>query len=263
MRLFFELGLRAFQRQLVYRNAALAGLLTNFFFGLIRIAVLVALYGVQQEVAGISLKGAITFTGLSQSTIGILSLFGWTELMNSVYTGAISSDLLKPISLFRFWLAQDLGRAAGQFLLRGLPMMVAYAVFFGITTPSSAGQWLAFGLSLFFAWLVSFSWRFLVNLSAFWIPNALGVARFGFTLSWFLSGFLMPLRFFPAWFIKICDFTPFPAMINTVVEVYLGVLQGPAILFGLLEQLAWAAALILVGQVALQLGIRKLVILGG
>lgn len=197
MRLFYELSLRAFQRQLVYRNAALAGLATNFFFGIIRIAVLVALYGARQEVAGISLQGAITFTGLSQSTIGVLSLFGWTELMNNVYTGGISSDLLKPISLFRFWLAQDLGRAAGQFLLRGLPMMVSYAVFFGITTPSSPGGWLAFSVSLFLAWLLSFSWRFLINLSAFWVPNALGVARFGFTLSWFLSGFLMPLRFFP------------------------------------------------------------------
>jgi ABC-2 type transport system permease protein len=263
MRLFYELSLRAFQRQLVYRNAALAGLATNFFFGIIRIAVLVALYGTRHEVAGISLLGAVTFTGLSQSTIGILSLFGWTELMNNVYTGGISADLLKPISLFRFWLAQDLGRAAGQFLLRGLPMMMSYAVFFGITTPSSAGGWLAFGVSLFLAWLLSFSWRFLINLSAFWVPNALGVARFGFTLSWFLSGFLMPLRFFPDWFIQLCSFTPFPAMINTVVEIYLGVLEGSALVSGLLVQVAWVAVLFMAGQLVLRLGIRKLVILGG
>lgn len=263
MRLFYELGLRSLQRQLVYRTAALAGLATNFFFGIIRISVLVALYGSRQEVAGIPLQGAITFTGLSQATIGILSLFSWYELMNNVYTGAISSDLLKPMSLFHYWLSHDFGRAVGQLLLRGLPMMAAYAVFFGITTPDSTWQWIAFILSLIFAWLVSFSWRFLVNLAAFWIPNALGIVRFAFILSWFMSGFLMPLRYFPDWFVKLCAFTPFPYTINTVVEIYLGILQGPAIVQAILAQLVWGAVLILAGQLVLRLGIRKLVILGG
>lgn len=263
MRMFYELSLRSLQRQLVYRTAALAGLATNFFFGVIRIAVLVALYGSRQEVAGISIQGAITFTGLSQATIGILSLFSWYDLMNNVYTGAISSDLLKPMGLFHYWLSHDFGRAFGQLLLRGLPMMAAYAVFFGITTPKSIWQWTAFTLALTLAWLVSFTWRFLVNLSAFWIPNALGFVRFAFILSWFMSGFLMPLRYFPDWFVKVCAFTPFPYTINTVVEIYLGVLKGPAIAQALFAQLAWVAGLILAGQVVLRFGIRKLVILGG
>ena len=263
MRLFFELSMRSFQRQLVYRTAALAGLATNFFFGIIRIAVLVALYGTRQEVAGIPLQGAITFTGLSQATIGILSLFSWYDLMTNVYTGAISSDLLKPMSLFHYWLSHDFGRAMGQLLLRGLPMMAAYAVFFGITTPQSLWQWIAFVISLTLAWLVSFAWRFLVNLAALWIPNALGFIRFVFILSWFMSGFLMPLRYFPDWFIRVCNFTPFPYTINTVVEIYLGVIQGPEIVQAILGQIIWGVCLILVGQVVLRLGIRHLVILGG
>jgi ABC-2 type transport system permease protein len=110
MRLIYEFSLRSFQRQLVYRTAALAGLVTNFFFGIIRIAVLVALYGARHEVAGIPLEGAITFTGLSQAMIGILSLFSWYELMNNVYTGAISSDLLKPMGLYQYWLSHDFGK---------------------------------------------------------------------------------------------------------------------------------------------------------
>jgi ABC-2 type transport system permease protein len=263
MRLFYEFSLRSFQRQLVYRTAALAGLVTNFFFGIIRIAVLVALYGARHEVAGIPLEGAITFTGLSQAMIGVLSLFSWYELMNNVYTGAISSDLLKPMSLYQYWLSHDFGRAFGQLILRGLPMMIAYAVFFGISTPESPSQWAGFVVSLFLAWLVSFSWRFLVNLAAFWIPNAAGFVRFAFILSWFMSGFLMPLRYFPDWFIKLCALTPFPYMINTVVEIYLGVVQGPALIQALLMQIFWFTGLFLAGHLVLRIGIRKLVILGG
>jgi ABC-2 type transport system permease protein len=263
MRLFYEFGLRSFQRQLVYRSAALAGLVTNFFFGIIRIAVLVALYGMRHEVAGISIEGAITFTGLSQALIGVMSFFSWYELMNNVYTGAISSDLLKPMGLYQYWLSHDFGRAAGQLVLRGLPMMIAYAIFFGISTPQSLNQWIGFVISLILAWLVSFSWRFLVNLSAFWIPNAAGFVRFTFVLSWSMSGFFMPLRYFPDWFVKICSLTPFPYVINSVVEVYLGVVQGPTLVQTLLAQLFWFVGLMMAGELVLRIGIRKLVILGG
>ena len=263
MRLFYEFSLRSFQRQLVYRTAALAGFVTNFFFGIIRIAILVALYGARHEVADIPIEGAITFTGLSQAMIGYLSLFSWYELMNNVFTGAVSSDLLKPMSLYHYWLAHDCGRAVGQLLLRGLPMMLAYAIFFGIYTPQNLWQWMGFFISLILAGLVSFSWRFLVNLAAFWIPNAAGVVRFALILSWFMSGFFMPLRYFPDWFVKICELTPFPYMINIVVEIYLGVLQGPVIIQALIAQTAWLAGLILTGQLVLRIGIRKLVILGG
>ena len=117
--------------------------------------------------------------------------------------------------------------------------------------------------ALALSWLVSFSWRFLINLAAFWTPNALGVGRFAFGLSWFLSGFLMPLRFFPDWFVRLCNLTPFPATINTVVEVYLGVLTGPELLRALLGQVFWIAILAATGQLVLRAGVHKLVIQGG
>jgi ABC-2 type transport system permease protein len=263
MRLFWELCKLAFQRQLTYRAATLAGLATNFFFGMLRAAVIAALYGARQEVAGLSLAAAVTFTGLTQATIGYLSLFSWYEVMNSVYTGDISSDLLKPMNYFVFWMAQDLGRATVAFLLRGLTMMIAYALVFDVVWPHSATQWLALAVTLALSWLVSFSWRFLINLAAFWTPNALGVGRFAFGLSWFLSGFLMPLRFFPDRFVRLCNLTPFPATINTVVEVYLGVLTGPQLIRALLGQVLWVLILVMTGQLVLRAGVRRLVIQGG
>jgi ABC-2 type transport system permease protein len=263
MRLFWELVKISFQRQLSYRAAALAGLATNFFFGMLRAAVLTALYGTRQEVAGISLEGAVTFTGLTQAVIAFLSLFSWYEVMYSVYSGDISSDLLKPTNYYGFWLAKDLGRAIAGLLMRGVPMMLAYALLFGITLPRDIVQWLALGLALALSWLTSFSWHFLLNLTAFWTPNALGIGRFGFSLTWFLSGFLMPLRLFPEWFVRLCYLTPFPHMVNTIVEVYLGVVSGPALVEALLGQLLWVLILVGAGQLVLRAGMRQLVIQGG
>lgn len=262
MRLLWEIARLSFQRQMAYRAANLAGLLTNLFFGLLRASVLVALYGARQEVAGISLTAAVTYTGLTQGLIAVISLFSWYEIMNSVHSGAVASDLLKPLGLFSFWLARDVGRAAATLLMRGLTIIAAYALVTDMVWPAP-GQVPAVFVALVLGLLVSFNWRFLVNLAAFWTPNAIGVIRFAFILSWFLSGFFMPLRFFPAWFVRICYLTPFPHTVNTVVEVYLGLLSGSALLRALLAQLIWACALAAAGQLVLRAGVRRLVIQGG
>lgn len=263
MRLFWETIKISFRRQLTYRVANLAGLATNLFFGLLRATVLIALYGARPEVAGISLTAAITYTGLTQGLIAFLSLFSWYEVMDSVHSGEIASDLLKPMGYFSFWLARDLGRAGASLLLRGFTVVAAYALVTDLLWPRGLLQWLSVAITLLLALLISFAWRFLVNLTAFWTPNALGVGRLAFLLSWFLSGFLMPLRFFPDWAVRLCYLTPFPHTINTVVETYLGLLSGPALLQAIGGQLLWLAALVAIGQLVLRAGVRRLVIQGG
>ncbi len=263
MRLTWELMKRSFQRHLTYRAAALAGLVTNLFFGLLRAAVIVAYYGARNEMSGVSLQGAITYTGLTQALIAYLTIWSWYPIMDSVASGEISSDLLKPLDYFTFWLSQDIGRALAAVIMRGLPLILVYALAFDITFPATPIQWLALILGLILSLLVSFSWRFVVNLAAFWTPNARGIGRFAYGLTWVLSGFFLPLRFHPDWFVRLAELTPFPAMVNTVVEIYLGVLSGPELVSALLTQLMWAAILILLGQLVLRAGVRRLVIQGG
>jgi ABC-type uncharacterized transport system permease subunit len=52
-------------------------------------------------------------------------------------------------------------------------------------------------------------------------------------------------------------------MVNTIIEVYLGLLSGPEIYQALLNQLGWFLILALAGHLLLQAGVRRLVILGG
>jgi ABC-2 type transport system permease protein len=263
MRLFWEVTARAYRRYLTYRAATMAGLLTNFFFGFLRVAILLALYGEQQEVAGLDRQQAITYTVLTQAVLAYLSLFGWYDLMNSVHSGEVATDLLKPMGYFNFWLARDLGRALVQFLLRGVTLLIGYGLVFDLIYPTNGGQWTAVFLAVILSWLVSFAFRFLVNLPAFWTPNAQGFGRFFFMAAWFFSGFLMPLPFFPDWVQTIAHLTPFPHMINTVMQIFIGELTGWALAAALLQQAAWFVALWLSGQLLLRAGLRRLVILGG
>ncbi len=263
MRLYWEIARRSFRRHLTYRAATIAGLFTNFGFGWLRVSVLLALYDGRPVVEGITESGLYAYVALTQAVIGYLALFGWFELMNSIHSGEVGSDLLKPMHYFYFWLAQDAGRALVTLLLRGVIIMLLFALVFPMTYPTSLGQWLALGTAVLLSWLVSFTYRFVVNLAGFWTPNARGIGRFGYTLAWFFSGFLMPLRLFPDWVQTLAYWTPFPHMLNTVVEVYLGILQGPALWQALLMQMVWAIALAVLGQVLLGTAVRRLVILGG
>lgn len=263
MRLFWELTKLSFQRHLSYRAATIAGLITNYFFGILRATIFEALYNLQSSVEGISTQGVITYAALGQALIGFLSISQWYELMSTVYSGDVASDLLKPMNYFRYWLAQDLGRAAVQLIFRGFTLLFGFSLIYDLVWPTSPLNLLIISISLILSWLISFSWRFLVNLSAFWTPDARGILRLAFVLSWFFSGFLMPLRFFPDWVIQLANFMPFPHMFNSVIEIYLGILKGNALFLALFYQLLWAVSLIFLGQIVLQLGVRRLVIQGG
>lgn len=248
---------------MTYRTTVLAGLFTNFIFGIFRIAIMVALYDGRETVAGVDVTAGVTYMVLTQAVIGFLSMFSWYELMQSVHSGEVVTDMLKPLSLFTSWMARDLGRAVVQFLFRGVLIILLYLPFFELTLPGTPLQWLSLLVVIVLSWMVSFAWRFLVNLASFWTPNALGIGRFFFIISWFFSGFLMPLRYYPEWVVRIANLTPFPSTINIVMDAFVGALTGPELALGILMQVIWAVVLFILGQVVLRAGIRRLVILGG
>jgi len=253
----------AFQRQLAYRTANFAGLLTNIFFGALRAYVLIALFGAQNEVAGYSLQAAITYTGVTQALISYLTLFGWWDLMRTIRAGDVASDLSRPFDFFGYWLAQDVGRALGHLILRGLPIMILYALIYRIALPPAPIHWLAVTVSMTLALFISFCYRFMVNLAAFWTQDAVGIGRAAWMVSVFLSGFLMPIAFLPSWFSSALRWMPFAHMINTPVEIYLGIADGSALWLALGQQLFWCVALYALAQLTLAAGVKKLVIQGG
>lgn len=263
MRLFWEMVKQSFRRYMTYRAATFAGLMTNFFFGLFRVAVLLALLENRTEIGGYTAQGVIVYTGFSQAMLAMLNLFGWWDLMVSVHSGDVSSDLLKPMDFFTYWMAQDLGRALVNLLLRGILFMALFELVYDMTYPKTAVHWLIVSISIILSWLISFCFRFFVNLAAFWTPNAKGIGRFGFVVSWFFSGQLMPLRFFPQWVQTLATLTPFPHMLNTIVELYIGIIDGPEAWLMLLTQLVWVIGLVIICQVVLKTAVRRLVILGG
>ncbi len=264
--LYIALFQKSFQRMMAYRVATMAGIATNFFFGLLRAYLFIAVFEAsgRAEIGGYSLRDAITYTALTQALgTPIAILNWWWEVMRTIRSGEIVSDLTKPFHYFSFWLARDLGRAAFQLIFRGLPILFVFPLFFALTWPNSLTQWTLFLMSVGFAVFISFCWRFLVNLSAFWFLDAVGIGRFAWLIMAFLSGFLVPVAFFPDWLKFAVSFTPLPAMVNTPIEIYVGIVQGTALWAALGSQLAWAVVMALLCEWVYRRGVQKLIIQGG
>jgi ABC-2 type transport system permease protein len=263
MRLYWEVGRRALRRQLAYRTENLAGVVTNGFFGYLRAALLLAMYRTTSSVAGYDAQAAVTYAWITQALIMIVALWGWWDVEQTIRTGDVVSDLAKPFSYLAFWLARDLGRAAYFVVFRALPILLLGQLLFGLHWPSSAGAWLAFGLSLVLAVVVSFGWRFLINLSAFWTTDARGLGGLLSAAVMFLGGFVVPVRFFPDWLQAVVIFLPFGAFLQTPADLFIERVQGWAALELLAQQLIWAVVLLLLAQLLTVVATRRVVVQGG
>ncbi len=263
MRVYWEVAKKNFQAQMAYRTANIAGLFTNLFFGVLRAFLFIALFEARPQVAGWTVGDALTYTALTQALFTPLAVYGWWAMSLTIPTGAVVSDLSRPFDFFTYWFARDLGRAIYQLLWRGLPVMLLFALFFEINTPATPAHYLLFLISLLLALGVSFAWHFAVNTLAFWFVDIYGLGTILFMIGTFFSGFVIPVDFFPPWLAAIAQATPFPSMINTPMQVYLGVISGPELIWRLAMQMIWLVSLIGLSQWLIHLGRRKLVIQGG
>jgi len=264
MRLYLELAKKSFQRQVVYRTATLAGLITNLFFGVLRASILIAVFTAQTtSVANYSVQNAITYTGLTQAFIGAVALWGWYDMIKSIKSGEVATDLSRPFDYYNFWLAQDLGRSIYQLLTRGVLLMIIFVVAFGASVPTSVEQWMLLIISTVLALLLSFSWRFLASSLGFWTTDAVGWMRLASLGILLPTGFTIPLAFMPTWMQTLCYLTPFPGFINTPVDIYLGRTTGQTAIVLIALQVGWLIVLVALGRFAAYAGRRKLTIQGG
>jgi ABC-2 type transport system permease protein len=242
--------------------ATLAGLFTNVVFGIFISSVYIAFYqsGNRTMVAGFTVPQILSFVWIAQSLLMLVYLWNWWEIALAVQSGDVVSDLMKPMDFQTYWLSRDLGRAACHWLTRFAPTFAFGALVFDLALPGGVSQLLAFFVSVNLAVVVSFGWRFLLNLTAFWFLDVRGINMLALLVLNFFSGFLLPLSFFPDWLRAIAEWLPFRAILMVPVEVYLGQ-RSPG--NGLAIQLAWVVVMLLLGKLVLSVAVRKLVVQGG
>src|SRR4029077_7048460 len=106
----------------------------------------------------------------------------------------------------------------------------------------------AFLVSVVGAVIVSYGFRFLYNLAAFWLLDYRGAAMLALVVCWLLCGLFAPIAFYPDWLQTIVHALPFYGIIQLPADVWLGKHTGPALAGVLAVQAGWALVLLLAGR---------------
>jgi ABC-2 type transport system permease protein len=263
VRLYWAFARRGYQRYAAYPAATWAGVLANTAFGFMQAYILLAVYRHRDVVGGYDASATVTYVWLAQGMLAVVQVLGWNDLAVRIRSGDVATDLSRPVHPFAVGLAFDLGRSLYHAVYRGLPPFVVGAIVFDLTLPTSPLVWLAFVVSVVLAVWVSFGFRYLYNCTAFWLLDYRGAQRMAVAVAAFFSGFYIPVAFFPPLLKAFANATPFPAMFQRSVDIFVGRAEGGQILTALGVQVGWAVALTAIAYAVFAAGTRILVVQGG
>jgi ABC-2 type transport system permease protein len=252
-----------FRMMLQYRAAAIAGFATQIFWGWIRVMIFEAFYRSSSAAQPMTVQQTVNYVWLGQALLMLLPGRIDGEIRAMVRNGSVAYELLRPLDLYSFWYCRALAGSAAPTFLRCAPLLVLAWLFFGLELPPSWACAAAFVVSTASAFLLAAAIATLLNISLLWTISGEGITQIVPTLVVIFSGLIIPLPLFPDWAQPILNALPFRGLGDVPFRLYSGNLPPEQLWSLLAGQLAWTAALILLGRWLLARGARRLVVQGG
>ncbi|MFT4235396.1 MAG: ABC-2 family transporter protein [Microbacterium sp.] len=264
MRAYGRVAAAAFRQYATYRMATAAGVFTNTIFGFIKVSILLAAIRLSGgELNGYTALQAATYAWLGQAMLAPIEAFGTRLIGDRVHSGDIAIDLLRPARFLGVQYAQKLGRSGFLLLARGIPPLVIGGLVTGLDLPDGPLSYLLGLLSLVLAITVAFLCDLMINLLAFWIISMRGIQTVYMGVMNLLSGFLIPIVWFPDWLLTLARCTPFPSMVQTPIDTLSGRIPPAEALPLIAIQVLWMAVLALGAWAMMRAGTRSLEVQGG
>jgi len=257
-----------FKALLQYRAAALGGLFTQIFFGLVRVMILRAFYAARTD-APMSLTSVTGYVWLGQATLLLIPWRADEDVAEQIRTGTVVYELTRPLDLWGSWFARSLAWRTAPVFLRLVPMFAfamlvvpAFAPGWELAPPSAAAFALWIGCFAG-AVMLSSALTALINVTMMWTISGEGVPMLIATFATMFGGLVIPLPLFPDWLKPVLYALPFAGILDLPARVFTGDLslaQGGLVLA---HQLVWTLVLAAGGRYLLMRGLRRLVVQGG
>lgn len=252
-----------FRTLLQYRGAAIGGLITQVFFGLISLMIFRAFFSMDPEGQPMNLGEVITYLWLNQAFFAMQPWMPDGDVRQMMRTGAVAYELTKPCSIFWLWFARAVVLRAAPTLLRALPILLIAHLFFGLPLPAGWASAFWYVLSVGAALILSSSITVVLNSSLFWTISGEGVALLMPALLASLSGLNIPLPFYPDWMQGFLHWQPFRGLLDVPSRIYSGSIPADSAGWEVAGQLGWSAVILLFGWVMVHCGLKRVVVQGG
>lgn len=252
-----------FLELLQYRAAAVAGVGTQVFFGIVRVMIYEGFFRASTAPQPLSADQVVTYIWLGQALLLLSMLSADRDVAAMIRTGSVAYEMTKPLDTYTLWFVRAASGRAAPLTMRAIPIFLLAGLFLGLQGPSSFAALALFIPAVGAAVLLAASMIVLMTISLLWTISGEGIYRLSSSLVFFFSGIVIPLPFFPEWLQPAIALMPFRGLLDTPFRIYLGVLSGSDAALAIFHQLFWIAVMVLLGRLVLSRAIGRLVVQGG
>ncbi|PWV98009.1 ABC-2 type transport system permease protein [Paenibacillus cellulosilyticus] len=257
--LFYVLARKTYVRNLQYRGAHLINTIASSLFGFIYMSIWAAI-ATDQPLGEYGSAGIVSYVAFNQCSLWVAAfLTNGLGIEQSVRTGGIALELMRPTHLFYQLMCKEWGQIAYQFVYKFLPIYALYAVVLPMYMPHSLKTWLATAVALLLAGYISICINYLIGATALWTTESRWLFWVNYAFNSLLSGFLIPLEWLPKPLAFIAHWSSYPSLNYIPTRIYLG-LSSPSTL---VRSVAWAVFLTICCLGLTKLMRRKVEVQGG
>ena len=263
MRTYIPVIRASFMVGLIYRFGFIFSIIGNIVYLGVAYYLWKSIYGSATTLNGLTFNETFLYVGLGSSIFILLKTYADWLIHHEIQQGTIAVYLTKPINYQLYALSTNFGAMLMNLATITIPTALMLIFVFHVKVAPGAGLFL-FPISLFMAFLISFSFDFLVGLMSFYSESVWGISTTKEIIITVLSGALIPLQFFPAAIQKVLFWLPFQAIYHTplmmITKADLGL---QTFLPMLLVQMGWTIALFILSRLFYNQAIKVLRIAGG
>jgi ABC-2 type transport system permease protein len=170
---------------------------------------------------------------------------------------------LKPLAPFHHYLSQEIGfRVVVVAFL--LPVLIVLTIVLpSLRYSASPAEWLLAVIATVSGFLLNVLTSMAFATIGFWTTQAGNIYSLWWGMGAFLSGWIAPLALLPEPVRRAAELLPFRASLGLPLEIALGRLSGPEILFGLAVTALWLAIFFGCYQFGWRQGLRRYQAVGG
>ncbi len=245
-----------------YRAAALGGLVTQVFFGLVYIFLYTTLYAGESPYM---LADTITYVWLQQMFFRMMfSSDG--ELSSLIMNGGIAYMLVRPVDQHRFWVCRDVGGRLVGALMRLVPMVAIQFVLpreLRMSLPDGALSMVQFVTSLLIGCVCLCELMSIIDAVTMKTLDKRGISAILSLTMMTFSGNVIPLTLFPDGLQALIRYQPFAQALDAPIRMYQQCASLPEWALTVAVQVGWIFILRAVGRAMWNRRLNDMIVQGG
>ena len=259
-----------FKKELItglqYRAAALAGIATQLFWGLIFVMLYKSFYS-HTTIEEINYEQLMCYVWLTQSFFMLIYVRNKDQdIKNAIVDGTVAYELCRPYNLYWWWYLKLLSKRYAAVLLRCTPILILGFIIpkpYGLTLPTSLESFGLFLISLLLGSLIVTAFNIIIHFISFYTMQDKGTSSIINTIAELFSGFAIPLPLMPTLFNKVGEYLPFRLIGDLPFRVYSGNIATPYALKSIILQIIWTIILLTIGYLIMKKALKKVSVQGG